>query len=418
MGGVRGQVLAYTDTVNWTMNCDTTQNGFTLTNTYVIGPSGEQLTETDGNGNWVHTNVFAAGQLLATYSYIDSSHTTTDTYFALGDWLGTKRAEVSAGGCGTGYASLPYGGDLTAVSLPGFTQCPDATEHHFTGKERDAESGNDYFGARYYGSSMGRFTSPDNGSDQEASNPQSWNLYGYVQNNPLTNTDPDGHDCINASNASSGTVSIIPTSNPGDCGKGFTYVDGTINASSLTYNSGTGILSFNTSNYANGSGMAATNVMQLGNTADPDTLRAGVFQGNAARWNNAAGTVGPMAGYEMGAILMLLDPLLAGTSPEVALGIGGVGASRAVSDVVQRATSAVGNQQTTVASEDVAKQAADRFVGPGSREITQSYGNRAGQPIGRISADGQRVVRFDTNASTPHYNFENNITGGNLHVYF
>ena len=30
-------------------------------------PSGEQLTETDGSGNWLHTNVFAAGQLLATY---------------------------------------------------------------------------------------------------------------------------------------------------------------------------------------------------------------------------------------------------------------------------------------------------------------------------------------------------------------
>jgi len=32
---------------------------------------------------------------------------------------------------------------------------------HSTGKERDAESGNDYFGARYMASSMGRFLSPD-----------------------------------------------------------------------------------------------------------------------------------------------------------------------------------------------------------------------------------------------------------------
>ena len=30
-----------------------------------------------------------------------------------------------------------------------------------TGKERDAESGNDYFGARYYASTMGRWLSPD-----------------------------------------------------------------------------------------------------------------------------------------------------------------------------------------------------------------------------------------------------------------
>ena len=33
--------------------------------------------------------------------------------------------------------------------------------HLFTGKERDTESGNDYFGARYYASTMGRFMSPD-----------------------------------------------------------------------------------------------------------------------------------------------------------------------------------------------------------------------------------------------------------------
>jgi RHS repeat-associated protein len=62
-----------------------------------------------------------------------------------------------------------------------------------TGKERDTESGLDYFGARYYGSNMGRFQSPDSlMGDPE--NPQSWNLYSYVQNNPVTKTDPDGHD--------------------------------------------------------------------------------------------------------------------------------------------------------------------------------------------------------------------------------
>jgi RHS repeat-associated protein len=62
-----------------------------------------------------------------------------------------------------------------------------------TGKERDAESGNDYFGARYYASSMGRFLSPDPLlSSGHPSNPQSWNRYAYVFNNPLRNTDPTG----------------------------------------------------------------------------------------------------------------------------------------------------------------------------------------------------------------------------------
>jgi len=194
-----GTRVAKGGNTNLNAGCDTSGPTFTLTNTYIIGPSGEQLTETDGQGNWVHTNVYAAGQLLATYSYTDNSHAATDTYFALSDWLGTKRAVVSAGGCGTGYVGLPYGDSLTATSLPGFTQCPDATEHHFTGKERDAESGNDYFGARYYGSSMGRFMSPDWSAKAEPvpyaklDDPQTLNLYSYVGNNPLSKADADGH---------------------------------------------------------------------------------------------------------------------------------------------------------------------------------------------------------------------------------
>lgn len=65
--------------------------------------------------------------------------------------------------------------------------------HLYTGKERDAESGNDYFGARYYGSSMGRFMSPDDFTkDTHVADPQSWNLYAYARNNPLRYTDPTG----------------------------------------------------------------------------------------------------------------------------------------------------------------------------------------------------------------------------------
>jgi RHS repeat-associated protein len=68
-----------------------------------------------------------------------------------------------------------------------------------TGKERDAESGLDYFGARYYASNMGRFMSPDWSAKEEPvpyaklDNPQSLNLYAYVENNPLGAVDADGH---------------------------------------------------------------------------------------------------------------------------------------------------------------------------------------------------------------------------------
>src|ERR1700726_1320401 len=70
---------------------------------------------------------------------------------------------------------------------------PPATDYdplHFTGKERDAESGNDYFGARYYSSAMGRWLSPDWSAKvmpvpyAKLGDPQTLNLYAYVGNNP------------------------------------------------------------------------------------------------------------------------------------------------------------------------------------------------------------------------------------------
>ncbi len=67
--------------------------------------------------------------------------------------------------------------------------------YQFTGKERDAESGLDYFGARYFGSSMGRFMLPDEPMySGDLGDPQKLNLYSYVGNNPLSRVDPDGHD--------------------------------------------------------------------------------------------------------------------------------------------------------------------------------------------------------------------------------
>jgi RHS repeat-associated protein len=66
--------------------------------------------------------------------------------------------------------------------------------HKFTGKERDSESGLDNFGARYDSSSIGRFMSPDAFTYALKTDPQTWNLYSYVANNPLNRTDPDGHD--------------------------------------------------------------------------------------------------------------------------------------------------------------------------------------------------------------------------------
>ena len=71
--------------------------------------------------------------------------------------------------------------------------------YKFTGKERDNESGIDNFGARYYESYIGRFMTPDWSQDPDPipyadyENPQTLNLYSYVQNNPLSQRDATGH---------------------------------------------------------------------------------------------------------------------------------------------------------------------------------------------------------------------------------
>jgi RHS repeat-associated protein len=93
-----------------------------------------------------------------------------------------------------------------------------ATRTHFrrcrsTNKERDTETGNDYFLARYYSSSVGRFLSPDWSASVEPvpyaklGDPQSLNLYAYVENRPISQADPGGHEGCTLENAG-----------PADCG--------------------------------------------------------------------------------------------------------------------------------------------------------------------------------------------------------
>jgi RHS repeat-associated protein len=86
----------------------------------------------------------------------------------------------------------------TALGIPG-TLYDGRIGCRYTGKDRDAETGLDYFGARYYSSNFGRFMTPDWAATPtdvpyaQFGDPQSLNLYGYVRNNPNTGVDADGH---------------------------------------------------------------------------------------------------------------------------------------------------------------------------------------------------------------------------------
>ncbi len=92
---------------------------------------------------------------------------------------------------------LPFGEELGA-GIGGRTQqqgysASDGVRQHFSQKERDNETGLDYFGARYYSSQQGRFTSVDPSRKSILPlNPQSWNRYSYTYNNPLALVDENG----------------------------------------------------------------------------------------------------------------------------------------------------------------------------------------------------------------------------------
>jgi len=92
---------------------------------------------------------------------------------------------------------LPFGEELFAntgrrTATLGYSG-GDGIRQQFTAKERNIEINLDYFLARHYSSTQGRFSSADLLLESgEPSQPQSWNRYSYTVNNPLKFTDPDG----------------------------------------------------------------------------------------------------------------------------------------------------------------------------------------------------------------------------------
>src|SRR5207253_2821806 len=114
------------------------------------------------------------------------------------DQLGTQRMILDQSGNFSGVTRhdyLPFGEELTIQGgrTPQLGYNADSVRQKFILKERDNETGLDYFLARYYSSTQGRFTSPDPLSAPACAHPnvpQSWNLYTYVLNNPLKLVDP------------------------------------------------------------------------------------------------------------------------------------------------------------------------------------------------------------------------------------
>ena len=110
------------------------------------------------------------------------------TYYLLTDHLGSVDVVLDeAGDVVERRDYLPYGSERMSDSAPDATE----TDHKFTGKELDDETGLYYYGARYYDSEIGRFVSVDPW-EGDLKDPQSFNKYSYVQNNPIICIDTTG----------------------------------------------------------------------------------------------------------------------------------------------------------------------------------------------------------------------------------
>jgi YD repeat-containing protein len=147
-----GRRVAKGSQTNLSCGAPTAANGFTLKSQYLLDAGGDQVTELGPGANpatnWVHSNIWQGGRLTGTY-------TSNGLHFDIADPLGTKRVQALISALGLGVPelnclSLPFGNNVGNTLLSNCVAVgsggTDATEHHFTGKERDTESGNDYFG--------------------------------------------------------------------------------------------------------------------------------------------------------------------------------------------------------------------------------------------------------------------------------
>ena len=124
------------------------------------------------------------------------------------DQLGTPRMVIDKTGSVAGVSRhdyLPFGEEIFAgtggrTTSQGYVS--DTVRQHFTGYEADAETGLNFAQARYQSSVQGRFTSVDPlGASASVGDPQSFNRYSYVNNNPTNLTDPSGMQAYDASNS-------------------------------------------------------------------------------------------------------------------------------------------------------------------------------------------------------------------------
>jgi RHS repeat-associated protein len=145
----------------------------------------------------------------------------TPTCYLSVDQLGSTRVVTDANGNAVRrYDYTPFGEELWAgtggrTTAMGYQSGPDGFNPKFTGQHRDTENFLDYFRARYYSPQQGRFVSVDpENAGAALANPQTWNGYAYVGNNPINITDPNGESWVTAMFGAIGFVAGALTGQP------------------------------------------------------------------------------------------------------------------------------------------------------------------------------------------------------------
>ena len=197
-----------------------------MTSTYVYDAGGTLAAEYR-NGNLWKEFLYGAGRLLMVQDAVQGAS------FLSVDALGSTRLVTNASGnvVISRHDYLPFGKEVPVAlggrnAVAGYAN-PQASVQpadervlqRFTGQEEDPETGLQYFQARYYSGAQGRFMSPDPLGIFAANpgNPQSWNQYSYVLNNPLIFTDPTGTDCVYLDDEGSGVEEIDHNSSQAEC---------------------------------------------------------------------------------------------------------------------------------------------------------------------------------------------------------
>ena len=155
--------------------------------TYFYDADGKRIKKVTNTENT--TFVYSSGKLVAEYLVTNATPTTPTTQYTATDMLGSPRVITNQSAQVVSRRDfMPFGEDL---SRPNYGT--DNLRQKFTGYERDNETNLDYAKARMFGSGLGRFTSLDPlMASAKRINPQTFNRYSYVLNNPFRLVDPSG----------------------------------------------------------------------------------------------------------------------------------------------------------------------------------------------------------------------------------